>query len=132
MCVVFIPKYVCKSNYRYCVNVGIFLSNRIMLLAYLWGTCRWPLSSAMMTFPNAERLSDTLSGSLDLEELPRSIRWSRLLPPATIKRKLTFKLFCFNQYIFCYLCFNTVKLVYRCCIMHIWTIPIHVYACAEN
>lgn len=130
MCVVFIPKYVCKSNY--CVNVGIFLSNRIMPLAYLWGTCRWPLSSAMMTFPNAERLSDTLSGSLDLEELPRSIRWSRLLPPATTKRKLTFKLFCFNQYIFCYLCFNTVKFVYRCCIMHIWTIPIHVYACAEN
>ena len=37
----------------------------------------------MMTLPRADRLRATLLGSLDLEALPKSIRWSRLLPPAT-------------------------------------------------
>lgn len=94
MCVVFILKYVCKSNY--CVNVGIFLLNRIMLLVYLWGICRWLLSSVMMIFFNVERLSDILLGFLDLEELLRLIRWSWFLFFVIIKRKLIFNLFCFN------------------------------------
>lgn len=40
-----------------------------------------------MTFPKADRLKDTLFGSFDLEQLPRSIKWSRLLPPATERRE---------------------------------------------
>lgn len=92
----FYHKICMQKQLMYSVNVCTFLSNRIMPLGYLWGTCLWPLSNAMMTFPNAERLSDTLSGSLDLEELPRSIRCSRLLPPATENRKFTVELLCLN------------------------------------
>ena len=37
----------------------------------------------MITLPSADKLRATLLGSFDLDELPRSIRCSLLLPPAT-------------------------------------------------
>lgn len=58
--------------------------SRCVSLCSLYGRCFWPLKIASKMLPTPDRGMPPLA--LPRSELPRSIRWRRLRPPATVNR----------------------------------------------